>query len=108
MTTTNVTLRIDKSVKEQADELFGSLGMSFTTAVNIFIKKALNTRSIPFEVSVQNDRAENRRLAEALDVLLATRSGSAKGVSALSSESESSYPSITSVSQVEQLLKNRD
>jgi antitoxin component of RelBE/YafQ-DinJ toxin-antitoxin module len=32
MEATNVTLRIDKGLKEQADELFGELGLTFTAA----------------------------------------------------------------------------
>lgn len=54
METMNVTLRMNRELKESADELFGSLGLSFTTAVNLFVRKALRTRSIPFDVSMDD------------------------------------------------------
>ena len=51
MANTNVTIRIDEDLKKQADDLFDDLGMSFTTAVNIFVKQAVRENRIPFEVT---------------------------------------------------------
>lgn len=51
MANTNVTIRIDDELKAQADELFDDLGMSFTTAVNIFVRQAVRENRIPFEVT---------------------------------------------------------
>ena len=36
--TTNLNIRIDKDIKEQAESIFNELGINMTTAVNIFIK----------------------------------------------------------------------
>lgn len=105
MTTTNITLRIDKSLKEEADELFNGLGMSFTTAINVFIRKALATQSIPFEINAQDKASEDQNLLEALNMLLTTPHKPAKGVFAVNAESESSYPSITSINQVEKIIE---
>lgn len=55
METVNVTLRIDKQTKQNADQLFASLGLNFSTAVNAFLQKAIRTRSIPFELSEKTD-----------------------------------------------------
>ncbi|MCH5351052.1 MAG: type II toxin-antitoxin system RelB/DinJ family antitoxin [Clostridiales bacterium] len=46
---TNIT--IDAEVKKQAQELFADLGMDLSTAINVFLKKALAEQGIPFEVS---------------------------------------------------------
>ncbi len=46
---TNIT--IDAEVKKQAQELFADLGMDLSTAINIYLKKALAEQGIPFEVS---------------------------------------------------------
>lgn len=54
-TTTNITIRIDKDLKAEAENLFDDLGMSISTAFNIFLKKCIREDRIPFEVS----RAEN-------------------------------------------------
>ena len=50
MANTNVTIRVDANLKKEADELFDDLGMSFTTAINIFIKQAVREQRIPFEI----------------------------------------------------------
>ena len=46
---TNIT--IDAEVKKQAQELFADLGMELSTAVNIYLKKAVAEQGIPFEVT---------------------------------------------------------
>ena len=55
MATINLNLRIDRDIKEQAELLFGELGMTMTTAFNIFVRQSLRQRKIPFEVSLQED-----------------------------------------------------
>ena len=39
--TTSMSIRMDRVVKEQAQQLFKSLGMDMTTAINIFLRQAL-------------------------------------------------------------------
>lgn len=51
MNTVNVTFRIDENIKAQADELFGELGMSLSTAFNVFLRQAIREQGIPFEIS---------------------------------------------------------
>jgi len=51
----NVNIRMDKDVKEQADNLFNELGFNLTTAVNAFVKQALRERAIPFKIKTNND-----------------------------------------------------
>ncbi len=46
---TNIT--IDAKVKKQAQELFADLGMDLSTAINIYLKKALAEQGIPFAVT---------------------------------------------------------
>ena len=50
--TTNVNIRMDKELKERAERLFGEMGMSMTTAFNIFVRQTLRQGKIPFEISV--------------------------------------------------------
>ena len=58
MANTNVTIRIDDELKREADALFEKLGMSFTTAVNVFVTQAVREERIPFEITL------NPRLTE--------------------------------------------
>ena len=45
-----ITINIDDETKKEAQELFEDLGMSLTTAVNIFLKQAVREQRIPFYV----------------------------------------------------------
>lgn len=50
MATANLTIRMDADVKRQAEELFSSLGMNLTTAINIFVRQSLEVGGLPFAV----------------------------------------------------------
>lgn len=47
---TQVNFRVDEHVKEEADELFGHLGLSLSSAITIFLKQSISHRGIPFLV----------------------------------------------------------
>ena len=49
-----VTIRVDKDLKERADILFDRLGLNMTTALNVFLRKAVNESAIPFVISEKN------------------------------------------------------
>jgi len=64
--TTTMSIRMDRTVKEQSQQLFKSLGMDMTTAINIFLRQALIKRGLPFEVTAEGaDSIMIQRLAEA-------------------------------------------
>ena len=46
-----VTIRVDKELKERAEMLFDRLGMNMTTALNVFLRKAVDEEAIPFMIS---------------------------------------------------------
>ena len=50
--TTNLSIRIDRDLKEEADQIFSLLGMSLTTAITIFVRQAVRQKKIPFEISL--------------------------------------------------------
>lgn len=52
MSTVNVTIRMDESLKKQADALFSELGMNMTTAFTIFTKQAIREQGIPFNIEL--------------------------------------------------------
>lgn len=41
METVNVTIRLDKNIKKEADSIFADFGMSFNTAINLFIRQTI-------------------------------------------------------------------
>ena len=58
MATTNLNIRIDKAIKDQAEEIFNELGLNMTTAVNMFLRTVIREHGIPFELKLEvpNDR----------------------------------------------------
>ena len=46
----STSIKIDARTKKEAQELFKDMGMSLTTAVNIFLKQAVREQRIPFYV----------------------------------------------------------
>jgi DNA-damage-inducible protein J len=51
MIATNLTVRIDSSLKDEAESLFKDLGMSMSTAFSIFLRQAVRMQAIPFVIS---------------------------------------------------------
>ena len=67
--TINVTIRLDREVKEQAETMFNNFGMNLSTAFNIFARQALRQGKIPFEIydpfySEKNQVELSRRIAD--------------------------------------------
>lgn len=48
----NVSFRIDSDLKEKADLLFAELGLSMTTAFNLFLRQSVREGRIPFEITL--------------------------------------------------------
>lgn len=61
--TTNLNVRVDSTLKKEADALFKDLGLNMSTAINMFLTKSVKTASIPFEIS---EPKPNRKLRRAL------------------------------------------
>ncbi len=58
--TVPVTIRLDKNINERADQVFDSMGLNLSTAVNIFIRQALRENKIPFQIGIPVD-SENEQ-----------------------------------------------
>ncbi len=48
--TINVTIRLDREIKENAERLFNDLGMNLSTAFNVFARQSLRQGKIPSEI----------------------------------------------------------
>ena len=75
MSTVPTQIRIDATVKKQAIELFGELGMDMSSAVNIFLRQCILRGGIPFAVEVPqysqkvlDAASEARRISHDSDV----------------------------------------
>ncbi len=52
MAQTLVNFRIDEETKKEMEKVCDELGITVTTALNIFIKKMTREKRIPFDVSI--------------------------------------------------------
>ncbi len=75
--TTNISIRMDSSLKTQADALFAELGMNLSTAFNIFVRQALREGRIPFEISLNRPNSET--IAAMLEAERIAKDPSVKG-----------------------------
>lgn len=50
--TTNVYVRLEPGLKEQAESVLEQLGIPMSNAVNIFLKQVVMQRGIPFDVKL--------------------------------------------------------
>lgn len=67
-----ISIRIEDDVKKMAEQACADIGMSLSTAINIYLKKLGREKRIPFEVSVDPFYSESnmehlRRGVEALN-----------------------------------------
>lgn len=56
----NMSFRVDKDLKEQADELFKSLGMNTSVALNMFLTQSVREQQIPFMITMQSPEPSER------------------------------------------------
>lgn len=71
-TSVNVTVRMDSKVKAQVDELYSSLGMNMSTAINMFVRQCLRERQLPFQPSLNIPNQETIRAMEESDEMIRT------------------------------------
>ncbi len=60
----NMSFRVDKTLKRQADELFKKLGMNTSVALNMFLTQSVREQQIPFRPSMNPE--PSKELLEAI------------------------------------------
>lgn len=79
----SINIRVDDNIKAQAQELFASLGMDVSSAVNVFLRQSIAFGGIPFIIRQPKYNAETERaireahnginLSESFDSVVALR-----------------------------------
>ena len=67
--TANINVRIEPEVKQQAEDLFGSFGISVTDAINIFLHTSIMEGGFPFTIRQPRFNAETLAMQEARDIM---------------------------------------
>jgi DNA-damage-inducible protein J len=52
MATANINVRTDAAIKAQAQQIFESIGLDLSTAVNLFLRQTVKANNLPFAVGV--------------------------------------------------------
>lgn len=63
MAQTLVNFRIDETTKMQMEQVCSELGLTMSTALNIFAKKVIREKRIPFDVSIDPFYSESNMKA---------------------------------------------
>ena len=82
MKTATLNMRVDPSVKEEAERVYAQFGMTLTDAVNVFLHKSIMEGGLPFDLRQPRYNAETElAMREARDIaagrVAATRYASA-------------------------------
>lgn len=75
--TTNICIRMDSDLKNDAEALFAELGMNLSTAFNIFVRQSLREGGIPFEIKTEKPNKET--IAAMLEAERIAKDPSVKG-----------------------------
>lgn len=63
MAQTLINFRIDETTKKQMEQICNELGITMSTAFNIFAKKVIREKKIPFDVSIDPFYSESNMKA---------------------------------------------
>ncbi len=74
MATTNITIRLEESVKKEFDRFCDNVGVNITSAVTMFIKAVLRTRQFPF--TIMDTTEKEVAMAQAREALKAAQTQS--------------------------------
>lgn len=64
--TINMSFRVDKDLKKEADKLFKNLGMNTSVALNMFLTQCVREQGMPFTPAM-NAPEPNKELLEAIE-----------------------------------------
>ncbi len=59
--TSAININVDSNIKKEATELFNSLGLNMSTAINLFLRKSINEGGIPFEIKISKATRELKK-----------------------------------------------
>ena len=76
MKTSNLSIRIEPNLKNEAEEVLSNLGLSLSGAVNLFFKQIILNNGLPFEVKMPTKKPmeyellTDKELEETLDTAI--------------------------------------
>ena len=62
----SLNVKIDRSVKNEADSIVNAMGMTLSTAINIFVRQMIHERAIPFKIHLTDEVKEFHQLIDTI------------------------------------------
>jgi len=70
----SLNVKIDRSIKKEADFIANAMGMTLSTAINIFVRQMVSERAIPFKVQViERDSGQFHKLLDDMRAVASER-----------------------------------
>lgn len=70
MANSTISIRVNETLKEQAQSLFKEWGMDMSTAVNIFLSQTVREQRIPFVIGGEVPNSETVAAIEEIDEMI--------------------------------------
>lgn len=70
MATVNMSIRMDKELKKQADIMLADMGLNMTTAMNMFLRQVVRQGKIPFEIATDIPNSETLAAMKEMDDMI--------------------------------------
>ncbi len=78
METVNMSIRMDKELKKQADTMLADMGLNMTTAMNMFLRQVVRQGKIPFEIATDIPNSETLAAMKETDDMISGKIPSKK------------------------------
>lgn len=72
-----ISLRVDDDIKRDAEQALSEIGLSMSTAINVFLRKVAREKRIPFELSADPFHSESN-IRHLEDIMQDVRNGKAQ------------------------------
>lgn len=73
MSNTQINVRMDSGLKQQFETFCSDMGMTMSTAINIFIRQTVRENKIPFEISGDIPNSETLEAIEEVKKMKETK-----------------------------------
>ena len=62
---TSLNVKIDRAVKTEADAVANAMGMTLSTAINVFVRQMISEKAIPFKIQmIENEATRFNKLID--------------------------------------------
>ena len=73
MAQATISIRIDENVKSDAEMLFNKIGLTLSSAVNVFFRQSIREQGIPFSLTAAEEEAPEMQLDEINEIISEVR-----------------------------------